>query len=169
DDLGFGDGTAVAENEVRLERLAPLLVGDAEDAGLGDGRVGEQDLFDLPGVDVEPAGDHHVLGAVEDVDVAVLVHPADVAGVEPSAPQRLGRLVGTFPVSPHHRAAPDADLARRTRFDRPALLVEDADLDAGPGTAAGSEPAGERAVEYVLPGPQDGAGHGGLRLPGELD
>ena len=51
-------------------------------------------LLDLPRVDVVAAADDHVLHAVDDEEVAVLVAVAEVAGVEPAAPHGLGGGLG---------------------------------------------------------------------------
>ena len=52
---------------------------DLRDVGMAEDRV-----LDLGRVDVEPADDEHVLLAVGDLQVAALVHHADVAGVQPA-------------------------------------------------------------------------------------
>ena len=86
------------------------------DRHLGDLGVRGQDVLHLGAVDVLAAGDDHVLLAVDDVDVAVLVLPHQVTGMEPAAAERLGGLLGLVPVPLHHqRAAVDdlADLAAR--------------------------------------------------------
>src|SRR5580692_9592175 len=63
----------------RLDLLAPLLVGDAEDSDVVDRRVARQLRLDLGRVDVDPARDDHVALAVAQVEVAVGVEVADVA------------------------------------------------------------------------------------------
>ena len=48
-----------------------------------DVRMGDENLFEFARVHVVPLVDQHVLGAVCDVDVSVVVTECDVTGVEP--------------------------------------------------------------------------------------
>ena len=50
----------LAQHHGAVDGLAPLRVRAAEDAGLGDGRMGEQRGLDLGGRDVLAAGDDRV-------------------------------------------------------------------------------------------------------------
>ncbi len=88
---------AVADADDRADLLAEPFVGHADDRGFGDVRVLVQRGFDLGGVDVLAAADDDVLQAVDDVEVAVGVETAEVAGVEPAVGERLGRLVARRP------------------------------------------------------------------------
>ena len=74
-----------------MHRLAPFLVGNADDRAFGDVGVLVERLLDLGGIDVLAAGDDHVLDPVDDIDEAVLVHIAAVAGVQPAVAQGLSR------------------------------------------------------------------------------
>src|SRR4051794_32615857 len=74
---------AVLDDE-GLQRLAELLVVDADDRRLADVLVLGERLLDLLWEDVLPARDDHVVVAALDVEAAVLVEVADVArGHEP--------------------------------------------------------------------------------------
>ena len=108
---GFSD-------DERLGPLAPLLVGDTDDRGVEHGVVGEQRLLHLDGRDVLPAGDDDVLGPVAQLDVAVGVHHAEIAGVEPAARERLGGGLGVAVVALHHVVAAHDDLAHRRAVGR---------------------------------------------------
>ena len=72
------------------------VVGPADDGGLEHAVVAVERGLDLLRVDVLAAADDHVLDAVDDPQVAVLVEDADVAGVQPAVDDRLavssGRL-----------------------------------------------------------------------------
>ena len=58
----------------------------------------------------------HLLGPVDDVDVAVLVHAGDVAAAQPAVrPDRLGGGFGVLPVAAHHLRPEDQQLARLAR------------------------------------------------------
>jgi hypothetical protein len=77
--------------------LAVLLVGHADHLHVDDVGVGVEELLDLARVDVLAAADHHVLDPPDDVDVAVVVHHREVAGVHPPVGvDRLGGRSGSF-------------------------------------------------------------------------
>ena len=81
-------------------------------------------VFDLAGEDVEPAGDDHVLGPVDDVVEAVLVFAGQVSGVHPAVFEGLGRRVGQVPVPAGQQRARYADLADLTLGYRLAVVTE---------------------------------------------
>ena len=87
--MGVGGG-----NHEGHPDLAHPLVGDAHHRHLSDVRVGEHQVLHLGRVNVEPAGDEHVLDPVCDVEVAVGIHNPDVTGVKPPVGvDRLGCLL----------------------------------------------------------------------------
>ena len=65
-----------------LDRLAAIRVGDADDGGLAHGRMLVQHFLDLARPDLEARRDDHVLRAVDEIEPALLVHEADVAGLQ---------------------------------------------------------------------------------------
>ena len=73
-----------------IPRLSVETYVSTDDGSLGDGLVLHQHRLQVAGIDVEAAGDDHVLGAVDDEQVAIGIHPADVARVVPAALARLG-------------------------------------------------------------------------------
>jgi hypothetical protein len=77
-------GAAGRERHERDDLLADLRVRPADDGAAVTLGVREQDVLDVARVDVEAVADDEVLDAVDDVEVAVLVEVADVAGVEPA-------------------------------------------------------------------------------------
>src|ERR1700751_5121074 len=87
------DVEAVPERHEGYGLLAEHPIGLADDRSLEHPGMGVQDILDLLRVDVLPAPDDQVLDPVDQGEVAVVVEPADVAGVQPSAAQRLGRLL----------------------------------------------------------------------------
>ena len=95
--------------------LAPALVGTADDGGLDHRLVLVEHPLDLGAGDVLAAGDDHVLEPIDDVDVAVVVLHADVAGVEPAAGERRRRGLGIAPVALEHLRAAEDDLAPLAR------------------------------------------------------
>src|SRR3546814_2547453 len=87
-----------------------------------------QYLLDLDRGDVLAAGDNDVLRAVLERDIAVRVHDAQVAGVEPAAGEgRVGRG-RVLQIALHHDVAAHEDLAQRLavgRYRRQRLRVGD--------------------------------------------
>ena len=120
---GSGALPAAGDRDEGDGDLAPVVVGRGDDRGLGDRGVGGQRLLDLDRGDVLAAGDDHVLLAVAQLDVAVGVHDAEVAGVEPAAGERLARWPprrGSSPSSRCRRASRPRPASRRRRARRPS-------------------------------------------------
>ena len=73
-----------------------------------------EEFLDLARVDVLAAADDHVLDAAGDAHVAVLVHGAQVAGMQPAVrADGAGRLFGHIVVALHDVVAAAADFALR--------------------------------------------------------
>src|SRR5260221_4287746 len=72
--------------------LVPLRMLHADHRRLGDRRVRDRDVLQVDRADPLAARLDHVLGAVGDLDVAVGVDGADVAGREPALLQRIAAL-----------------------------------------------------------------------------
>src|SRR5215210_3819029 len=94
----------------RLDRLAAVLVRDTDGYRFGHPLVLVQNLLDLSRVDVVAARGDHILLAVHDTEVTVLVHTRHVASVEPAVPERLLCLLGHVPVALHDLGPPDDQL-----------------------------------------------------------
>src|SRR5581483_9471907 len=88
-------------------------------------------LLDLARVHLEAGDDDHLLLAVDDRVVAVLVDGRDVAGVQPAVADRRLRLVGTVVVAVHELRAAQYELARLAdaELPLPRLAVDDLALD----------------------------------------
>ena len=103
----------------RLRPLAPPLRGDRDHGALQHGRVALDHLFDLDRRDVLAARDDDVLLAVAQLDVAVRVHHAEVARVEPSAGERAPRSPRAGRSTPSSTLLPRMqDLAHRLAVAR---------------------------------------------------
>ena len=107
---------AGAQDDEGLDLLHLIRVLDADDAGQEDLFVAVDDVFQLAGIDVIAGGDDHALDALGEVDKAVLVHLAKVAGVQPDAAvvvaaEGVMGLLGIVDVLEHDGGAGDADLA----------------------------------------------------------
>src|SRR6266480_4818581 len=108
DEAGGVDGGAGPGDDDGGDGLAPAVVGDADDGGGGDVGVGGQHVLHFLGIDVEPAADDHVVLAIDDIDVAVVVAPGHVPGVDPPVPDDFGGEFGPLPVAAHHGPGPQA-------------------------------------------------------------
>src|ERR671930_1155831 len=99
DELLRRDGGLGRQRDERDDLLAALWVGSADHPGHRHLGVLAQRVLDVPREDVEPAPDDEVLLAVDDVDVAVLVQVADVAGAQLAVDYGGGADVRTAPVA----------------------------------------------------------------------
>ena len=103
------------------------------------------DLLNLGRVDVEPAGDDHVLLAIDDIDVAVFVLQADIAGAVPAVGGRdlVGGLL-VLVIAGHHQGAAYDDFAPLARRQDVLVIVHDLD-----GRQQTGLPAARQAVGLV--------------------
>src|SRR5690606_8444833 len=108
--------SARLELDERLCRLAAVRVLHADDAHLRDAGMLVDRLLDGARVYVEPARDDHVLLAVDEIEVAVLVHGADVAGEKIAVDKRSGCLFRRVPVALGDIGTLDANLALLARL-----------------------------------------------------
>src|SRR4051812_34525019 len=110
--------------------LVPLRMLDADHRRLGDRRMRNRDVLEVDRANPLAAGLDHVLRAVGDLDVAVRIAGADIAGREPALLQRIAALPLEQALN-HPGAAylQDAEgLAVPRQFA--TILVDDADVDA---------------------------------------
>ena len=121
------DRRAGVGGDVQHRHLAVGGVGASDHGGLGDLRKLVDDDLDLPGIDVLAAADDHVLGPVDQDQVAIFVEVTDVAGVQPAVDEGLRGLLRPVQVATHHVVALDDNLAGLTVGDRAACLVDDPD------------------------------------------
>ena len=144
-------GGAGAEDDGRNGHVPELRVAAGDDAGVGDGRVVEEDSLDLRRRDVLAAADDPVGAPVGDGQPAVVVETPEVAGPQPAVSAGHAPRRGSSRY-PSNRPAPDLDLAdvRRVR-------VGDPELD--PGQCAAGAP-GMAAASSVGQGRDSGSGLG---------
>ncbi len=154
-DLGLGRRLAGLQLDEGARRLAPFLVGPCDDGGGLDRRVLVERVLDLDRGDVLAAGDDDILGAVLELDVAVRMAHAEIAGVEPAAGEGGLRGLRVLEVALHHDIAAHHDLAERGAVARDGLHrfgIEHV------------EPF-ERRVAHALPRLQHGLLGGGQGVP----
>src|SRR6185312_1321571 len=111
--------------------LAEDRIGLPDDRGLEHRGDGIEDVLDLLRVDVLPAPDDQVLDPVDQGQIAVVVEPADITGVQPAAAQDLRRLLRPAEVAAHDVRPADDHLARLPGGQQPVSLVHHPDVDAG--------------------------------------
>ena len=155
DQLFGGGGGAGFQHHASGDRLAEGAVGHADHRRVGHRGVLHQRDLDLLGIDVEPAGHDHVLGAVDEIEEPVGVEIADIAGAEPVAVERGDGGLGVAEIFAHHRCAAgragaDQKLAGLALGHILAVRVDDADLDAE------DRPAGRMRPLRLLLGAQPG-------------
>ena len=151
---------------------APLLVRDAHDADVGDGRMARQDGLDLGGSDVLAARDDDLVAAGHDAEPAFRVQAAQIAGVQPAFRVEGGRgRFGVVLVAVEDHRAANQDLAVRVGRGRGAVGSLDPKLDAGqrssgrPGAATGvaerhRDHAGGRLRHAIAGDDRPAGGHG---------
>ena len=141
---GPAGGELVVEHD-QGDHIRPVV---AVDQGLADERVLLEEALDVGrGQVLAAGGDDQLFLAVDDLEVAVAVQLADVAGVQPAlGVDQLGRRLRLPEVPGGVDRAPDQDLA----------VVGQADLDPGQGRADGADLDLARPVAGGHPG---GLGH----------
>ncbi len=116
DQVGLGQARAGLGHDVRLDGLAAVAVGHADDDGVRDAGHRQQHLLDLGRVDVEPARDDELLLAVDDGEEPVGVHDDDVAGEHVAVVGEHARPTSSQPpVAGEDLRARDGELARLAR------------------------------------------------------
>src|SRR5882757_4492387 len=98
--LRRGAGAALHHHD-SVDLLAPALAWNADHGALRHCRMLRQRVLDLRRIDVLATRDDHVLDAVDDVDKAVLVQIAAVAGVHPAVDHGACGLLGALPIAHH--------------------------------------------------------------------
>ena len=150
-----------------MDGLAPVRVRDPDHRGLRHLRVAGEHVLDLAGVDVEAAGDDHVIAAVLEVDVAVGVHHAHVAGADPPVPELLRRGLRVADVLGERERRLHRDLAELAERQLRTGVVGDLDEGEERRVAARGEEVRARGVVVELG--QAGAELRRLGLAEQLD
>ena len=119
----------ILEDHVGAACLAPFGIRDPDHCVLEHAVELVDGVLDLHGVDVLAARDEHVLPAIHDVVVAVLVHPSRVAGVEPPVlGERIPVHVRAVPVTGGDVRPADHQLPGLVRAQGASSLVDDLEL-----------------------------------------
>ena len=96
----------------------------------------EHDILDRTGIDVVAATDHEILGAAGDPEKAVLVEPAEIAGIDPMAVDERARIVSVIEIAAEYAGSGhdhDTDLVDgAVAFEAPVgIELDDADAAIG--------------------------------------
>src|SRR5215471_17063728 len=91
-------------------------------------------FLDNPRIHVKPAAKQHVLGAIDDEYVSILVHVSNVTcSKETVRSHRLLRCVRSLPPANHHLGASYAYFVVFSHIDGVRRTVEESDLDGDAG------------------------------------
>ena len=134
--------------------LAPLGVRQADDRALPNAGMLAQRLLDLRRIHVLASGDDHVLDPVDDVELALCVTEAGIAGPIPAVFHDRRRCFRLLPVAAEHRRRSDQELADRALRHFQPIGVDDTDLDQWQRRSAGAQRG--FVVDIMLLGPQQG-------------
>src|SRR4051794_12575572 len=115
---------AFPQRDIRFRSLSAIGVGHRDHGGLAHVRVLVDRVLDDARIDVEAAGDEHVLLAVNDGEAPVLGHEPDVAGQEPAVDEGARVLLRPVPVAGRDVRAADADFADLARVQHAPGVIE---------------------------------------------
>ena len=140
---GLAGGVAGAEDDVGLDDFAAHFFGDADGGGFEDGGVFLESGFDFGGSDAVAGGIDDVIGAADEVEEAVGVAVAGVAGEVVIADDAAGGFLGIFPVFGIESDGAlgfdaNGDLAGFSVGQFAAVIIDDGDLEAGGRLAHGA-------------------------------
>ena len=169
-----GERGAGLQLDEHLGRFLAIGIGDADHDAFVDRGMLVDRLLDHARIDVVARRDDQVLGAVDQVEPAVVVHVAHVAGAQAlpvaagMAEQHLLGLVGLLPVALHDLRADDADLADIAPC-RPAARVSPFSMSRISMTVPGIGTPHEPDAAHALVDRADRAGGRGLGEAVALD
>src|SRR5919106_4960366 len=102
---------------------------DATNCRLLNCRVKADRLLNHARVNLESACNNHVLDAIDNEEIAIFIHGAEVTGIEAPTLKHRASLALLLPITGHNLRSGDAnfpDLAKRKRF---YSVVERGDID----------------------------------------
>src|SRR4051812_6588667 len=138
-DVLAGQRHAGLEHHERLHRLAEDVVGDPDHGGVAHTADVVEDVLDFLRRDLLAARLDDVVHPPDEIEIALVVETAEVAGVQHHLARQRPRLqllrgrLRLLPVAAHHRGAADHQLPHRVRPDLVAVLVDQPQLGVGDG------------------------------------
>ena len=140
-DLISGHGGAGFGHHFGVYHFAEGFVRNPEDRDFEHGWIAENGVLDFGRIDIFTPGNDHVLGPIDDKEIAIIIGPGHVAtGVPTVTHKGLGRLFRTVPVAHHDVRAPHMDLARFTGIATSAVGPADLDFNPRHGLSAAGQP-----------------------------
>ena len=123
--------------------------------------MGVEKFLDLPWVDIFTAADNHILDAPHNVDIALVIHHGQVAGVHPArCVDGFGAGIGVIPIAEHDAIAARTQFAWCTIGDnRTRGGIDNLDLHMGMDLAHGADLLVERRADARLGADGAGLGH----------
>src|SRR5262249_29620542 len=112
--------------------FAAIRVRDTDHQRLLDIRVLVDRLLDHLRINIEATRKDHVLFAVENEEVAICIHDADVAGEKAAVRESGRRIVWPIPVALHHILALDPQFADLAWLEHATWIVKCHYLDRNP-------------------------------------
>src|SRR6478672_2501414 len=100
-----------AEHDEGVNALAEHRTWLRHDRDLDDCGMFEQDVLDLGGVDLEPTAVDHILDAINDPQVALLIHNPEIAGLPVSSHKLALSGIGIVEIAGYNHGAADIDFA----------------------------------------------------------
>ena len=98
------------------------------------------DVLDLIGIHVEPGDDDHVLLAIDDAHIAIVLEDRDITGAQEAiGSEAVFRRLLTLPIPLHHLRPLHAQLARLPHRDQRAFIVIQTHLGGGHRPTDGAE------------------------------
>jgi hypothetical protein len=122
----IGTERGVLARDEEHHRLAAVRVGHTDGGHVIHAGMQPHGVFDLRGKGFH-AGDHdQVLLAIDELDIALRVHAADVAGEQPSAGREVARgFLRSLPIAGHHLRTAHPDFTDAADRHRVPAVVED--------------------------------------------
>ena len=105
------DSGILAPDQRRHSAFAKPLVRHAEERNFGLSIHHAKHSFYFGAIDVFARGNDHILGAVGNINRAIFVEMAHVAGAQPAIPKRGGCGLRVVPIAFHHHRAAHFKLA----------------------------------------------------------
>ena len=112
-----------------MDALAPTGIRQAHHCDLIHRRMLGQHIFDLGGEDIVAASLDPKLGAVAQIDVATLIAPSHVAGMDPAIADGLPVLFRSVPVAGERNLAADDQFAGLSVRNIAAIVIDDAHVN----------------------------------------
>src|SRR2546429_9972837 len=117
DQIIHADSGAGLQHHTSHHELSPLWVRNPKDRCLTNSRMLVNDGFDLYGVNILAARDDHVFQAIQNINKALSILIANVAGTKHPLPKCELGLIEAIPVTVHHIRTTDDQLTRLSDGD----------------------------------------------------